>query len=271
MSLNISKKEIISKVEKKIINLNQFDLIKEFNKIFELNHNITNFLKSNKYSGFESDKTIGIGSESTGITSGQGTNPLLWEIGHFCYFYEFHCFQYLEENYKFFVSNGDIYDSFVSNRDVRFIFQEHSKEIIFNYIDYIENKINKILINNLSHFEKYTLTLCLMHNHMHCESFFFTKKLLGIDNIIKNEIQDYDINFEYINIPGGEFLQGTYEGENNISFDNELPQFKTYVNDFIVSKYCVTEELIFLFIKSNGYNNKKYWSDNGWRFIKSNN
>lgn len=271
MTLNLSKKDIISKVYKKITNLKQDDLQQEFRKVFELNHYISNFLKSKKYSGFESDKTIGKGSESSGITAGQGTNPLLWELGHICYFYEYHCFRLIEDNYKFFITNGDIYDSFLSDRNIRFNFEEHSKEKIFSYLDYIESKI-KILINqNITKLEYYTLTLCLMHNHMHCESFFFTKKLLGIDNIVKNKGTDYEINFDYIHIEGGEFWQGTYEGENNISFDNELPQFKTNVNDFTVSKYCVTEAMVVHFINSNGYNNKKYWSNNGWRFIKNNN
>ena len=271
MSLNLPISKIKDKVNSKKINLDHKTLLTEFHKVFDVNKKIINFLSLKKYTGFESDKNIGKGSESSGITSGQGTNPLLWEIGHFCYFYEYHCFRYLEDNYKFFISNGDIYDSFISDRNLRFDFQEHSKEIIFNYVNYIEEKILKILSKDLSHIGKYTLTLCLLHNHMHCESFFFTKKLLGIDIIPKIETPDYEINFEYIDIKGGEFKQGTYEGENNIAFDNELPQFKTFVNDFSISKYCVTEQIVLEFIKSNGYNKKKYWSDNGWRFIKSNN
>ena len=271
MSLNLSISEVKDRINSKKINIDHKTLLIEFHKVFEINRKLINFLESTNYSGFESDKTIGKGSESSGITSGQGTNPLLWEIGHFCYFYEYHCFKYLEDNYKFFISNGDIYDSFVSDRSLRFDFQEHSKDLIFKYVDYVEEKILKILSKQLSHIARYTLTLGLMHNHMHCESFYFTKKLLGIDNYMKNYKLDYEINFEFIDIKGGEFIQGTYEGENNIAFDNEMPQFKTNVNDFTVSKYCVTEEIVVQFIKSNGYNNKKYWSDNGWRFIKNNN
>ena len=120
MTLNFSVKETILTVNKKVTNLNKNTLITEFRKIFELNKNITKFLKSSKYSGFESDILIGKGSESSGIVGGQGTNPLLWELGHFCYFYEYHCFKYLEQNYKYFTTNGEIYDSFVTSREETF-------------------------------------------------------------------------------------------------------------------------------------------------------
>ena len=88
MSLSLTKIELENKLDKKLINLNGINLVKYFENVFELNRKLTNFLKSNEINGFENDKTIGIGSESSGITTGQGTNPLLWEIGHFCYFYE---------------------------------------------------------------------------------------------------------------------------------------------------------------------------------------
>ena len=52
------------------------------------------------------------------------------------------------------------------------------------------------------------------------------------------------------------FLQGTIEGENLISFDTEKPQFKIHVNSFYVTKYCITEKTILNFINDGGYRNK---------------
>tara|TARA_B100000424_G_scaffold14638_1_gene10740 strand:+ start:1173 stop:2549 length:1377 start_codon:yes stop_codon:yes gene_type:complete len=271
MSLTLTKFELESKLDKKLINLNRINLVKYFENVFELNRKLTNFLKSNEINGFENDKAIGIGSESSGITTGQGTNPLLWEIGHFCYFYEIHCLQYFESNYNFFIDNGHIYDSFITDRSLRFEFRQHTKEKIFEYLDYISTKIFEILKRKITKSQEYLLVMTLLHNHMHCESLIFSKKLLGFENIFKINIQrniTRNLDFEFINIKGGTFDQGSIEGENVIAWDNEMPRFKKEINDFCISKYCVTEEIVLRFINDNGYNRKEFWSNNGWRFIR---
>ena len=50
-----------------------------------------------------------------------------------------------------------------------------------------------------------------------------------------------------------------------------MPQFEVTVKDFKVSKYCVTEKIVKQFIESRGYQNKSYWSKNGWRWVQQNN
>ena len=65
-----------------------------------------------------------------------------------------------------------------------------------------------------------------MHNHMHCESFIFTNKLLGYSNPMDMSyyLENNNIEYKWVKIPGGDFYQGTYEGQYNITFDNEMPK-----------------------------------------------
>ena len=42
------------------------------------------------------------------------------------------------------------------------------------------------------------------------------------------------------------------------------------VNAFKISKYVLTNELLYNFIKNNGYSNRKYWSHSGWLWKKIN-
>ena len=72
-------------------------------------------------------------SENKGIQKGQGTNPLLWCVGHYCYFYEFHTFKNIINKYEIDISNEDIYYSFKTSREVRFE-ETHSKKIIISYL-----------------------------------------------------------------------------------------------------------------------------------------
>lgn len=265
---------LVSKLRNYNIKLDKSDFLKIITKLYDLNHELFIFLKDHNISGYESDVKIGIASESYGIVSGQGTNPLLWELGHICYFFEYHCFKNIEPNYKFYIDNGDLYDSFKTDRSYRFKFKPHSKELLFNYFEYVFKKLIFLLNNNqITKTNNYLFLLSILHNHMHCESFIFTKKLLGYKDKIWKPIKllNYKkINFDFIKIPGGKFRQGTIQGENLIAFDNEMPQFMTSVEDFYVSKYCVTEAMVREFILDNGYLNQEYWSLNGWRWIEDN-
>ena len=272
MSLNISKNKIIINVKKKRINISTKQIIFEAGKLFMLHEKLTKFLRYSNVTGYESDKRIGIGSESSGISKGQGTNPLLWELGHLCYFYEVHCFQYILPDYTFFIDYGYIYDSFVTSRDVRFEFKKHDKILLFKYFDYIKNTLFKILNGKIKRYEKYFIFLAILHHHMHLESFIFTKKLLNINNKLcfSKLSLNPDIIFEYAFYKGGYFKQGNTERENLIAFDNELPRFLNKVKSFYISKYCVTEKQVKDFIIKGGYNNKYYWSENGWKWKTEN-
>ena len=78
------------------------------------------------------------------------------------------------------------------------------------------------------------------------------------------------IEIQFIDIPGGEFIQG-YTGEINIlSFDNERPNFKNKVENFSVSKHMVTMGQYMDFIRNGGYFKKEYWSDKGWLWNRKN-
>lgn len=273
MSLNLDFNCILNKLSSKKIIITKKKFINYINSLFALNNKLIKYFNQPNITGYESDHVIGIGSESSGITKGQGTNPLIWEVGHFCYFFEYHCFRHIEKNYKFYIEDGDIYDSFITSREYRFKFKKYTKDFMVNYVKYTYNKLLSIIKNfELNEINSYLLLLTILHNHMHCESFIFTKKLLGFESIFNININNTQekIDFKFIDIKGDKFKQGTYEGENLISFDNEMPQFEVTVKDFKVSKYCVTEKIILKFIESRGYQNKDYWSKNGWRWVQEN-
>ena len=86
------KKNLDSKLKDYPVKFKREKILKILIDLYEINIQLFKFLKDKDISGYESDLNIGISSESSGITLGQGTNPLLWELGHICYFFEYHCF-----------------------------------------------------------------------------------------------------------------------------------------------------------------------------------
>ena len=192
------------------------------------------------------------------------------------------------------IHSVDYYDSFVTSLYLRFMYLKdiditklkecYKKIILFlkNYIKYYSYEF-EFVMNNI---DNYLIYLGILHNDMHYEGLLFTSNYLGFTkpsnlkfyeeyyySSIYNNQRTFNkiIENKWINIKGGYFLQGfTNEKHNkNIHFDNEQPQFKTYIKDFVVSKYPITEGEYLYFIKNNGYNIKKYWCINGWEFIKN--
>lgn len=68
-------------------------------------------------------------------------------------------------------------------------------------------------------------------------------------------------------IPAGEFIMGTdVQGAN----PNQNPAHAVYLDAFYIDKYEITNSQFADFISAGGYSNRKFWTREGWRFIKNN-
>tara|TARA_A100001015_G_scaffold303296_1_gene392729 strand:+ start:4777 stop:6042 length:1266 start_codon:yes stop_codon:yes gene_type:complete len=204
----------------------------------------------------------------TGLENIENCNPLLWEAYHPIWFIKKMCLSYFQ-NIDLSKENL-IYDSFICSRKYRF-----EKSQLYNINSIVENVhycFSKLLEIPINASNSYLILLSILHLHMHLESYLFTRKRLYLDKfnfpikLDKNLLE----NLEYVNIVGGNFTQGNDESKDPIVFDNELPNFKNQVSDFLISKTYVTNYIYFKFIKNQGYNNSKYWSEYGWKYIQEN-
>ena len=207
----------------------------------------------------------------------QRTNPLIWELGHIISFYDVHLLKYISNNNYQLLKNeqNKLYNSYKTNLNKRFINTLYEPDILVDkYYDlniFLNEWLNSNKLNN-----KYTylFMLSILHNHMHIESFMFTKKSLLHTNNDFN-IDKFDIDnkskLKFIKIEGGYFEQGSFEGQYLLSFDNEKPSFKTKIKSFYISETPVTNKIYLQFINKKGYFNYKYWCEEGWEFIKTNN
>lgn len=62
-----------------------------------------------------------------------------------------------------------------------------------------------------------------------------------------------------VHVEVGEFLRGS-----DTHLTREKPQKSIYINAFMIGKYPVTNKEFAEFIAEQGYQNKKYWSEDGW-------
>tara|TARA_B110000908_G_C10264915_1_gene462810 strand:- start:2755 stop:4107 length:1353 start_codon:yes stop_codon:yes gene_type:complete len=209
-------------------------------------------------------------------------NPLVWELGHVLYFWEYKTLRLLfnlDEFQHCVVDNSEkMFNSHIVSREERFEMRYNLKKIINAYHNTIQYMINKLESKSfeLNSTTSYLIMISILHNEMHNESFLFSSQLLNLSKPCLLEIdktQNYNCitNIEMIDITGFKYQQGIDRDTYNFTFDNEMPSFFTNVDDFKVSKYPITQYQYLQFIKANGYYEKKYWLHQGWQWVKKNN
>lgn len=71
---------------------------------------------------------------------------------------------------------------------------------------------------------------------------------------------------EMVKIPGGYFEQGN----NSIdALDNELPVHQVYLDTYWIDRYPVTCGQYRVFMAAGGYQNPRWWSEDGWKWLQT--
>jgi len=199
-------------------------------------------------------------------------HPLSFELGHTTLFYENFINRFLNNTSPINPDNN-IFDSIYNLPDERKHLSFPSLENQKRYYDSITYQIlDNLPETKLNPIASYLLNQCFLHHHMHLEVYLFLLNQLRFTSNLGYPFISYEkaIPLEFINIKGGKFFQGKKENE-DFFWDNETPPFTVNIDDFKVSKYPITNSQYLDFINSNGYQNKKYWSEEGWRWKTKNN
>ncbi|MGH7597191.1 MAG: formylglycine-generating enzyme family protein, partial [bacterium] len=70
----------------------------------------------------------------------------------------------------------------------------------------------------------------------------------------------------WVELPGGKFVMGSDDGE-----DRERPPHEVEVSPFKISKYPITNAQFEKFMQAGGYDNKNWWSKEGWEYRQKEN
>jgi iron(II)-dependent oxidoreductase len=70
---------------------------------------------------------------------------------------------------------------------------------------------------------------------------------------------------ERVLVPGGPFLMGTNDEE--WAYDNERPAHEVHVPTFWMSRAPVTNSQYLAFMSADGYSQRKFWSNAGWKWL----
>ena len=210
-------------------------------------------------------------------------SPPKWHLAHTSWFFE----QFILSEYKTSYSpyNDEyafLFNSYYNHVGKRLLRANRGNltrpetSDIYNYRAYIDQEINA-LIESTKDFEKIEklVTLGLHHEQQHQELLLTDLKyILGHNPTFPVYRENFSLveqknsDFGFISIDGGIYEIG-FEGD-GFSYDNESGKHKCYLTPFEISKSLVTNKEYIEFIEDGGYQNFKFWLDEGWHWIQKN-
>ena len=206
-------------------------------------------------------------------------SPPKWHIGHVSWIYEA-IISKIDKNYQFHSKElseylNSYYQQFGSPHDkgLRGIISRPTINEIFQYFNTINQKVEKFIqTHELNEQEKKLIVTGFHHECQHQELLVYDLQHLLAEQYLpvrknKSSIQE-NKEKEFVKIKGGIFEMG-YNG-NGFSYDIELPEHKTYLEDYKIGIFPVTNREYLEFMNDGGYETYKHWLSDGWEKVKSN-
>ena len=194
-------------------------------------------------------------------------NPLLWEIGHAAYFYEYWVLRHHLQQPSIRDASDSLYDSITIAHDDRWNLPLPALAETLDYIQTVVDNIKKCLSSDDDPKRDYLAQYAVFHHDMHNEAYTYTRQTLDYPTpqIGKNgcKIQNAGGLSGDARIPGGLFMLGATQ-QDGFVFDNEKWAHEVEIQPFSIAKAAVSNADYLKFVEADGYNKKEYWDNEGW-------
>jgi len=210
-------------------------------------------------------------------------SPPKWNIAHTTWFFEEMILKKFIADYEVFDANfGFLFNSYYNTigertkRDNRGDLSRPTVAKVFEYRKFVDEKMCKLLAQDLSEEVKDLVILGLNHEQQHQELFLTDLKFtLSRNPLFPVYRENYALE-EICEMPFADFAgikEGIYEigaDGDGFCFDNELGRHKVFLHDFSIRKSLVTNAEYLEFIEDGGYENFNLWHSEGWDWVNQN-
>jgi len=200
--------------------------------------------------------------------------PPLWEIGHVGWFQERWILRHLDEADPLLADADRLYDSFNIPNARRWHLHFPSRQSTLEYLEAVLQRcIERLAGQELNEREAYFYRLALCHEDMHGETLTHIRQTLGYarpslslpDLPPQTGAPDSQFEPHDVEIPGGSYcLGGT--ADMPFVFDNEKWAHPVSVAPYRIAAAPVTTADYLRFVEQAGYQERQYWSDEGWEW-----
>jgi ergothioneine biosynthesis protein EgtB len=211
-------------------------------------------------------------------------SPPKWHLGHSTWFFEtFVLKPYLSDYKEFNPQYNFVFNSYYETVGARVIRTDRGNlsrptvKQVYQYRKYVDEAIHEILQQDLTEEIKKIITLGLNHEQQHQELLWYDiKYILGhnplfpayADEHIEDNLFTVNHKTDWHHFPEGLYQIG-YQ-EDGFCFDNELAPHQVYLQSFSISADLVSNQEYLDFIADGGYQDFRYWHQEGWDWVNKN-
>jgi iron(II)-dependent oxidoreductase len=193
-------------------------------------------------------------------------SPLVWDLAHIGWFEELWLVRRVAEGEPSLEGFDDLYDAFRHERAERSSLPILKPAEARAYLETVRRQALRVL--ELDESDRNVYGLVLQHELQHQETMLQTLQLSGVayptpphdDLRPAPETED-------VLVPAGPFILGT--NDRSWAYDNERPAHVVKLPAFRVERHPVTNERFTEFVEDGGYRKQRYWSDDGWRWLRA--
>lgn len=198
-------------------------------------------------------------------------NPLLWEIGHAAYFYEYWVLRQHLKMSPIREDTDNLYDSITIAHDDRWALPLPTLQQTLAYIQAVEDNVKACLAAGEDERRDYLAQYAVFHHDMHNEAYTYTRQTL---NYRKPDIGRAGHSMLDVGgldgdarIPGGLFMLGATQHDEFV-FDNEKWAHEVEIEPFYIARAAVSNGDYLKFVLAGGYTKQEYWDKEGWQWLK---
>jgi iron(II)-dependent oxidoreductase len=198
-------------------------------------------------------------------------NPLLWEIAHAAYFYEYWVLRHHMNEPAIREDADRLYDSISIAHDDRWELPLPGLQQTLAYIRAVEDKVKASLTTGDDARRDYLVQYAVFHHDMHNEAYTYTRQTLNYPEPdigrAGHSILDAGGLSGDASIPGGAFLLGATQ-QDGFVFDNEKWAHIVEIEPFRIARAAVSNGDYLKFVQADGYSKQEYWGNEGWQWRK---
>lgn len=213
------------------------------------------------------DLFSGIDSETLSCQAHADFSPVGWHLGHIAYTEAYWILERCAGLPPKFPQYHQLFDADGLPKSER----QHLPplEEIRDYVDAVRTEILTYLETAPLEKQERLWQWLIQHESQHSETITL---ILQLQRASAAELyhpttnkQSSPLSTEMVKIPAGEFYMGSNEGAQ----DNERPAHRIHLDTYWIDRYPVTCEQYREFIAAGGYQNRRWWSEEGWQWLQS--
>lgn len=209
-------------------------------------------------------------------------SPPKWHLAHTTWFFEEFVLKKFIPDYQVYNPQfGHLFNSYYNTIGERTARQDRGSitrpgvEEVYNYRHHVTEKVLNFIREGASQKVLDIIQLGMNHEQQHQELLLMDLKyILSLHPFHPVYVEDNVFHLQ-TNAEDGWLAinEGLYEighKSDDFCFDNEMKRHKVFLQEFEISKSLVTNGEYLEFMENGGYQNFRFWLDDGWAWIQEN-